>query len=40
MVKLSSSEGQEFTVDREIAEKSVLIKNMLEDVGESDVIYP
>ena len=40
MVKLTSSEGTEFTVDRDIAEKSVLLKNMLEDVGESDMAIP
>ncbi len=40
MVKLASSEGIEFTVDRDIAEKSVLLKNMLEDVGESDNAIP
>lgn len=40
MVRLSSSEGTEFTVDREIAEKSLLLKNMLEDVGEADAVIP
>ncbi|KAJ3286897.1 hypothetical protein HK104_008843 [Borealophlyctis nickersoniae] len=34
MVKLTSSDGQEFTVAKEIACQSVLIKNMLEDVGD------
>lgn len=34
MVKLTSSDGQEFTVSREVASLSVLIKNMLEDFGE------
>lgn len=29
-VKLSSSDEQEFTVDRKVAEMSVTIKNMLE----------
>ncbi|KAJ3129742.1 hypothetical protein HK098_000111 [Nowakowskiella sp. JEL0407] len=36
MVKLLSSDNQEFTVAKEVATQSVLIKNMLEDVGESD----
>lgn len=36
-VKLTSSEGTEFIIDRKVAEKSVLLKNMLEDVGESDM---
>ncbi len=34
MVKLTSSDGQEFSVPREVASLSVLIKNMLEDFGE------
>ncbi|KAI8918356.1 hypothetical protein PhCBS80983_g01168 [Powellomyces hirtus] len=36
MVKLTSSDGQEVSVPKEIACQSVLIKNMLEDVGEAD----
>eukprot|EP00842_Homolaphlyctis_polyrhiza_P004977 jgi/Hompol1/5480/HPOL_000919-RA len=41
MVKLSSSDAQEFTVPKEIACQSVLIKNMLEDLGEdSDAPIP
>ncbi|TPX33082.1 hypothetical protein SmJEL517_g03928 [Synchytrium microbalum] len=36
MVKLTSSDGQEFAVPKEVACQSVLIKNMLEDIGESD----
>ncbi|CAG8722657.1 5258_t:CDS:2, partial [Acaulospora colombiana] len=39
-VKLTSSEGTEFQVERNVAEKSVLLKNMLEDVGESDMAVP
>ncbi|CAG8584522.1 6524_t:CDS:2 [Acaulospora morrowiae] len=39
-VKLTSSEGTEFKVERNVAEKSVLLKNMLEDVGESDMAVP
>ncbi|KAH6563500.1 hypothetical protein BASA50_009381 [Batrachochytrium salamandrivorans] len=34
MVKLSSSDGQEFTVAKEIACLSVLIRNMIEDLGD------
>ncbi|CAJ0753960.1 16787_t:CDS:2 [Entrophospora sp. SA101] len=34
LVKLTSSEGTEFKVERIIAEKSILLKNMLDDVGE------
>ena len=34
MVKVTSSDGQEFTVSKEVACMSVLIKNMLDDFGE------
>ena len=34
MIKLTSSDGQEFSVPREVASLSILIKNMLEDFGE------
>ncbi|BFZ61146.1 hypothetical protein YB2330_002205 [Saitoella coloradoensis] len=37
-VKLSTSDNEEFIVDRDIAERSVLIKNMLEDVGDATEI--
>jgi len=40
MVTLTSSDNEAFTVDKEVAERSVLIKNMLEDVGESDAPIP
>ncbi|KAJ3023196.1 hypothetical protein HKX48_003974 [Thoreauomyces humboldtii] len=36
MVKLTSTDGQEVSVPMEIACQSVLIKNMLEDVGDSE----
>ncbi|ORY52280.1 E3 ubiquitin ligase SCF complex, Skp subunit [Rhizoclosmatium globosum] len=36
MVKITSSDNQEFNISKEIANQSVLIKNMLEDVGEAD----
>ncbi|KAL1925937.1 hypothetical protein VTP01DRAFT_7215 [Rhizomucor pusillus] len=39
-VKLISSDNEDFTVDKEVAERSVLIKNMLEDVGDSDSPIP
>ncbi|KAF3923745.1 hypothetical protein ABW20_dc0109138 [Dactylellina cionopaga] len=32
-IKLLSSDNVELTVDKEVAERSILIKNMLEDVG-------
>ncbi|BFZ53872.1 hypothetical protein PYCC9005_000903 [Savitreella phatthalungensis] len=35
-VILESSDNSTFEVDREVAEKSVLLKNMLEDVGDAD----
>nr|CAG8505232.1 1660_t:CDS:2 [Entrophospora candida] len=38
LVKLTSSEGTEFKVERIIAEKSILLKNMLDDVGEKDML--
>lgn len=36
MVVLQSSDNESFTVSKQVAERSVLIKNMIEDVGESD----
>jgi len=39
-VTLTSSDNENFPVDKEVAERSVLIKNMLEDVGESDAPIP
>jgi S-phase kinase-associated protein 1 len=36
MVRLTSNDGVEFTVEKSVAEQSVLIKNMLEDVEEDD----
>ncbi|KAL0077288.1 E3 ubiquitin ligase complex SCF subunit sconC [Phycomyces blakesleeanus] len=39
-VHLLSSDSDSFTVDKEVAERSVLIKNMLEDIGESDAPIP
>ncbi|KAG2077958.1 E3 ubiquitin ligase SCF complex, Skp subunit [Suillus decipiens] len=40
MVHLVTSDNVEFVVDKEVVERSVLIKNMLEDVGESDQSIP
>jgi len=40
-IKLLSSDNVEMTVEQEVAERSILIKNMLEDVGEiSDQAIP
>lgn len=39
-ITLLSSDNKEFKVEKEVAEKSVLIKNMLEDIGESDSSIP
>ncbi|KAI9013948.1 E3 ubiquitin ligase complex SCF subunit sconC [Phycomyces nitens] len=39
-VQLLSSDNDSFTVDKEVAERSVLIKNMLEDIGERDAPIP
>jgi len=40
-IKLLSSDGVEIPVEKEVAERSILIKNMLEDVGEvSDQAIP
>ncbi len=34
MIKLLSSDSKAFTVEKAVAERSVLIKNMLEDIGD------
>ncbi|OZJ03868.1 E3 ubiquitin ligase complex SCF subunit sconC [Bifiguratus adelaidae] len=39
-VTLTSSDHEPFIVDKDVAERSVLIKNMLEDVGETDAPIP
>jgi S-phase kinase-associated protein 1 len=39
-VKLSSNDGKEFTVERSVAEMSVTLKNMLEDIGDIDQAIP
>ncbi|GAA5822631.1 hypothetical protein JCM10212_004343 [Sporobolomyces blumeae] len=39
-VKLVSSDNEEFEVEKDVAVRSVLVKNMLEDVGESDHPIP
>ncbi|KAG0042743.1 suppressor of kinetochore protein mutant, partial [Gryganskiella cystojenkinii] len=39
-ITLTSLDNQEFKVDKEVAERSILIKNMIEDVGESDAPIP
>lgn len=33
-IKLTSSEGTEFNVDRDVADKSIIVRNMLEDCAE------
>ncbi|KAJ3129743.1 hypothetical protein HK098_000112 [Nowakowskiella sp. JEL0407] len=38
MVKLLSSDGQEFVVSTQVASQAVVIKNLLEDVGEGEDI--
>ncbi|KAG6335849.1 hypothetical protein ID866_3239 [Astraeus odoratus] len=40
MVLLVTSDNEQFHADKEVVERSVLIKNMLEDVGESDQPIP
>ncbi|KAJ3556416.1 hypothetical protein NP233_g11983 [Leucocoprinus birnbaumii] len=40
MVHLVTSDNERFEADKEVVERSVLIKNMLEDVGESDQPIP
>lgn len=39
-VQLKSQDDQSFSIDRAVAERSILLKNMLEDVGESDTPIP
>lgn len=39
-INLLSSDNEEFKVDKEVAQKSVLIKNMLEDIGDDDAPIP
>ncbi|KAJ7582963.1 Skp1 family, dimerization domain-containing protein [Mycena floridula] len=40
MVLITTSDNESFNVDKDVVERSVLIKNMLEDVGESDQAIP
>ncbi|OMJ19842.1 E3 ubiquitin ligase complex SCF subunit sconC [Smittium culicis] len=40
MVVLTASDGQTFTVDRAVAQQSLLIKSMLEDIGDSNDPIP
>jgi S-phase kinase-associated protein 1 len=41
MVKLISSDNEKVTVSKEVAERSVLLKNMMEDIGsEEDAEIP
>ena len=40
MITLTSQDNKEFKVEKKVAERSVLLKNLLEDVGESDTPIP
>ncbi|KAJ1861441.1 hypothetical protein LPJ73_001020 [Coemansia sp. RSA 2703] len=40
MIKLQSSDGKTFEVERSVAIQSILIKNLLEDLGESENPIP
>ncbi|KAJ9217749.1 hypothetical protein DTO166G4_553 [Paecilomyces variotii] len=40
MITLTSSDGVDITIEREVAERSILIKNMLEDLGDSGEAIP
>lgn len=40
MVQLSTSDNEVFNVDRDVAERSMLIKTMLDDLGEEDAPIP
>ncbi|KAK9321905.1 E3 ubiquitin ligase SCF complex, Skp subunit [Lipomyces orientalis] len=40
MVKLTSSDGESFDVEKDVAERSILIKNMIEDVGDDSTEIP
>ena len=33
-IKLQSSDGGALEIDREVAERSILIKNMIDDIGD------
>ncbi|RUS14415.1 E3 ubiquitin ligase complex SCF subunit sconC [Endogone sp. FLAS-F59071] len=39
-IKLTSSEGTEFNVDRDVADKSIIVRNMLEDCAEDGMAIP
>jgi len=40
MVILTTSDNEKFQVDKEVAERSMLIKNMIEDIGDVDAPIP
>ena len=40
MVLLVTSDNEQFVVDKEVAERSVLIKNMLEGMYQCRVVVP
>eukprot|EP01104_Vermistella_antarctica_P003021 TRINITY_DN13196_c0_g1_i1.p1 TRINITY_DN13196_c0_g1~~TRINITY_DN13196_c0_g1_i1.p1 ORF type:complete len:179 (-),score=65.05 TRINITY_DN13196_c0_g1_i1:317-799(-) len=39
-VTLQSSDGEEFTIERDVAVASVTVKNMLDDIGDSEATIP
>ncbi|KAJ3155256.1 E3 ubiquitin ligase complex SCF subunit scon-3 [Geranomyces michiganensis] len=39
-VILQASDGQQFTISKPVAERSMLLKNMLDDVGENEQAIP
>jgi S-phase kinase-associated protein 1 len=40
MITLTSQDKKEFLIDISVAQRSVLLKNLLEDVGETDGPIP
>ena len=40
MVKITTSDSKEFTIEKVIAEKSILLKNMMEDLDEDSSSIP
>jgi hypothetical protein len=40
MIQLSTSDSEIFSVERDVAERSILIKTMLDDLGDTDAPIP
>ncbi|EON65902.1 E3 ubiquitin ligase complex SCF subunit sconC [Coniosporium apollinis CBS 100218] len=40
MITLTTNDGVDMTIERQVAERSILIKNLLEDVGETGEAIP